>query len=169
MRLFEFNYFSILPSFVLLVAWSMESGEHMPDKFAFLSELSRITMPGGRIIIVTWCHRELNGTALSRAEINLLSNICRAYYLPRWVAGSEYVDLAKRLGLVDVRSADWSTHVLPFWGAVVRSALLPRNIWRLLRGGWTTVKAAVAAVWMMRGLHTGAIRFVIITATKPLN
>lgn len=37
----------------------MESGEHMPDKEAFLKELLRVTMPGGRIIIVTWCHREL--------------------------------------------------------------------------------------------------------------
>ncbi len=141
----------------------------MPDKNAFIGELARITTPGGRIIIVTWCHRELNGTSLSESEETLLSRICRAYYLPRWVAGSEYVNLAKRLGLVDVRSADWSTHVLPFWGAVIRSAITPRNIWRLLRGGWTTVNAAVAAVWMMRGLHSGAIRFVIITATKPIS
>ena len=41
----------------ILIAWSMESGEHMPDKKQFVKELFRVTAPGGRIIIVTWCHR----------------------------------------------------------------------------------------------------------------
>lgn len=37
--------------------WSMESGEHMPDKAQFIRELSRVCKPGGKILIVTWCHR----------------------------------------------------------------------------------------------------------------
>ena len=37
--------------------WSLESGEHMPDKQRFVGELARVCAPGGRIIIVTWCHR----------------------------------------------------------------------------------------------------------------
>lgn len=36
------------------LAWSMESGEHMPDKRRFVNELVRVTGPGGRVIIVTW-------------------------------------------------------------------------------------------------------------------
>lgn len=39
------------------LVWSMESGEHMPDKARFVGELARVCMPSGRIIIVTWCHR----------------------------------------------------------------------------------------------------------------
>ena len=39
------------------LVWSMESGEHMPNKARFVGELARVCMPGGRIIIVTWCHR----------------------------------------------------------------------------------------------------------------
>ena len=39
------------------LVWSMESGEHMPDKQRFVGELARVAAPGGRIIIVTWCHR----------------------------------------------------------------------------------------------------------------
>ncbi len=37
--------------------WSLESGEHMPDKERFVGELARVCAPGGHIIIVTWCHR----------------------------------------------------------------------------------------------------------------
>lgn len=39
------------------LVWSLESGEHMPDKERFVHELCRVACPGGRIIIVTWCHR----------------------------------------------------------------------------------------------------------------
>ena len=39
------------------LVWSLESGEHMPDKARFVGELARVSAPGGRLIIVTWCHR----------------------------------------------------------------------------------------------------------------
>ena len=39
------------------LVWSMESGEHMPDKAQFVGELTRVCKAGGRIIMVTWCHR----------------------------------------------------------------------------------------------------------------
>ena len=37
--------------------WSMESGEHMPMKPQFVAELARVCKPGGKILMVTWCHR----------------------------------------------------------------------------------------------------------------
>lgn len=36
------------------LVWSMESGEHMPDKTKFMGELTRVAAPGGKVIIVTW-------------------------------------------------------------------------------------------------------------------
>lgn len=41
------------------LVWSLESGEHMPDKKRFVGELCRVCAPGGKVIIVTWCHRVL--------------------------------------------------------------------------------------------------------------
>ena len=40
------------------------------------------------------------------------------------------VDLAHTLGLEDVRFADWSDFIAPFWPAVFRSALKPKNFFR---------------------------------------
>ncbi|MEO0854417.1 MAG: methyltransferase domain-containing protein, partial [Cyanobacteria bacterium J06648_11] len=37
--------------------WTLESGEHMPDKRQFLSECLRVLKPGGRLALATWCHR----------------------------------------------------------------------------------------------------------------
>ena len=57
----------------------MESGEHMPDKVKFMNELFRFTAPGGRILIVTWCHRELEvgENSLTAKELRLLDKINR--------------------------------------------------------------------------------------------
>ena len=49
----------------------------MPDKERFMGELFRVATPGGRVLVVTWCHRELRPgeTALSDAELRLLAKI----------------------------------------------------------------------------------------------
>jgi len=38
--------------------------------------------------------------------------LAAAYYLPDWVPGSQYVEIAQQLGLKDVRMTDWSQHVV---------------------------------------------------------
>ena len=43
------------------LVWSMESGEHMPEKPRFVNELVRVCTPGGRVIVVTWCRRWVGG------------------------------------------------------------------------------------------------------------
>lgn len=151
------------------LTWSMESGEHMPDKDRFMSELVRVTAPGGRVLIVTWCHRELKEgeIGLTAKEQRLLDKINDAYYLPDWVPASRYVELAQQYGLKEVRSDDWSEFIAPFWPAVFRSALVPKNFIRMMRTGKTTIKGAIATLWMLRGFQKGIVKFALITGIKP--
>eukprot|EP00250_Pteridium_aquilinum_P026531 c3314_g1_i1 orf=362-1411(-) len=148
--------------------WSMESGEHMPDKGKFMSELVRVTKPGGQILIVTWCHRELspNEKTLKANEQELLDKICDSYYLPAWCATSKYVSIAQSMGLQDIKSADWSKHISPFWPAVIVSALSVKGLLGLTKSGWTTIKGAVAMAYMVQGYNDGLIKFALITARK---
>ena len=73
------------------LVWSMESGEHMPDKTRFVNELTRVCAPGGRVLVVTWCHRVLRDgeAALPADEQFLLDRICDAYYLPAWCSAGD--------------------------------------------------------------------------------
>lgn len=48
--------------------------------------------------------------------------------------------LAEANGLQDIKIADWSNEVAPFWGEVVKSALTSEGILGLLKAGWTTIK-----------------------------
>jgi tocopherol O-methyltransferase len=151
------------------LVWSLESGEHMPGKPKFVKELARLCAPGGRVIVVTWCHRNLlpGETALRPEEQALLDRICEAYYLPPWCPPSEYAELMAAEGLEEIKTADWSEAVAPFWGAVIRKALTPRGVAGLFGAGWQTIKGAVVMPLMARGLAMGTVRFALVTAVKP--
>lgn len=150
------------------LTWSMESGEHMPDKAKFVGELCRVTAPGGRVIVVTWCHRILNEgeTQLEPEEQALLDRICEAYYLPAWCSIADYERLFREQGMQDIRTDDWSEAVSPFWAAVIKSALSTRGFAGLFKAGWTTIKGAVVMPLMARGLKRGLIKFNLITCQK---
>mmetsp|Transcript_54885 Transcript_54885/g.133294 ORF Transcript_54885/g.133294 Transcript_54885/m.133294 type:complete len:232 (-) Transcript_54885:35-730(-) len=153
------------------LVWSLESGEHMPDKPKFVNELWRVCCPGGRIIVVTWCHRDLdtkNGeTSLTKKEQKLLAKINRAYYLPEWCSVQDYVDLFQSKGATDIKRDDWSYVIAPFWKAVIRSSFSLRSVVGLLKSGPTTIRGAYAMLLMLRGFNTGLIKFGLITCTKP--
>ena len=149
--------------------WSMESGEHMPDKKKFVDELARVCEPGGTIVVVTWCHRALKeGEALEPAEKALLDRICDAYYLPAWCSVDDYERLARDAGMTDIRTDDWSDEVRPFWKGVVSTALTWSGIVGLLKAGPATLRGALVMPLMQTGLATGTIRFNAITMQKPL-
>jgi len=152
------------------LVWSLESGEHMPDKEQFINELFRVATPGGRIIIVTWCHRDLEKgeTGLTRKEDKLLAKINRAYYLPRWCSVQDYVDMLETKGATGIKREDWSYIIAPFWKAVIKSSLNLKSLVGLLKSGFSTIRGAYAMLLMLRGFNSGLIKFGLITCTKPL-
>ena len=102
---------------------------------ALVAQLARACAPRGRVILVTWCHRDLRARerALSLVERALLGVINACYYLPRWCSVADYDALLTAEGLRDVRTADWTPRIAPFWPAVIRTAARPRNALKLLR------------------------------------
>ncbi|PKI38988.1 hypothetical protein CRG98_040621 [Punica granatum] len=151
------------------LVWSMESGEHMPDKQKFVNELVRVAAPGGTIIIVTWCHRDLKDDeeSLQSWEKELLDKICKDYFLPSWCSAADYVKLLQSLPVEDIKTADWTRYVAPFWPAVLRSALTWKGLTSLLRSGMKTIKGALAMPLMIEGYKKGVIKFAIIACQKP--
>ncbi len=149
------------------LVWSMESGEHMPDKRQFMRELVRVAAPGGKVIIVTWCHRNLQpGETLTRFERGLLKLINSIYFLPPWVSMDHYVGLAQEAGLQQIKTADWTQTVKPFWPAVLRSCLSLKSM-KVLFTSSTVRKGALAILYMMLGYSCGLIKFGVITGEKP--
>ncbi|KAF6173917.1 hypothetical protein GIB67_039868, partial [Kingdonia uniflora] len=77
--------------------WSLECGDHLPDKTKFVSELVRVTAPGGTIILATSCLGDLtpNEESLKPQERELLQSLCESIYLLEWISCAHYADLFK--------------------------------------------------------------------------
>ncbi len=149
------------------LVWSLESGEHMPDKAKFLEECYRVLQPGGKLILATWCHRETSITGeLTYDEIGHLKEIYRVYCLPYVIALSEYKAIAKSTGLRNIKSDDWSMRVAPFWDVVIDSAFNIEVVTGLVKAGWQTIQSALSLNLMSRGYSRGLIRYGLILGTK---
>ncbi|MBD1921607.1 methyltransferase domain-containing protein [Microcoleus sp. FACHB-831] len=150
------------------LVWSLESGEHMPDKRKFLQECYRVLKPGGTFIMATWCHRPLAGKAgqLTDDERKHLAEIYRVYALPYVISLPEYESMADKISFQDLRTADWSTAVAPFWDVVIDSAFTPSAILGLIMSGWGTIEAALSLGLMSRGYQRGLVRFGLLCGTK---
>lgn len=148
--------------------WSLESGEHMPDKVKFIQECDRVLKPGGTLLMVTWCHRPTEGAAgeLTADERQHLEDIYRVYCLPYVISLPEYAAIAQNLNLQNIRTADWSIAVAPFWDVVIDSALTPSAIFGLLFSGWETIQAALSLGLMRRGYERGLVRFGLLCGKK---
>ena len=148
------------------LVWSLESGEHMPDKTKFIQECYRVLKPGGKLIVVTWCHRPTDRLPLTAEEEKHLAEIYRVYHLPYVISLPEYEAIARNISLNNIRTADWSQAVAPFWDLVILSAFNPKAIFGLLTSGWDTIQAALSLGLMSEGYKSGLIRFGLLSGTK---
>ena len=157
---FEDNSFDLV--------WSLESGEHMPDKTKFLQECYRVLKPEGKLILATWCHRPTTSLAgeLTDYEQRHLQMIYQMYYLPYVISLPEYEEIFRNCGFKNIKADDWSIAVAPFWDTVIDSALKPEAIMGLFRTGWETIVGALALPLMSSGYQKGLIRYGVICASN---
>jgi tocopherol O-methyltransferase len=150
------------------LVWSMESGEHMPDKVAFLQECYRVLKPEGKLLMATWCHRPTDslGGALTWLEQQQLNWIYQVYGLPYVVSLPDYEAIARTCGFRGLTSADWSLAVAPFWDQVIASALTPEALAGLVKAGLGTFQGALALGPMRQGLQSGLIRYGLLCAER---
>jgi tocopherol O-methyltransferase len=148
--------------------WSMESGEHMPNKAGFLQECHRLLKPGGKLLMVTWCHRPTHSLAgpLTAAERGQLDWIYRVYGLPYVLSLPDYQTIAETAGFQHIQTADWSQAVAPFWDEVIASAFSWDAVKGLIQAGPETIQGALALWPMRQGLYGGLIRYGLLQATR---
>ncbi|EFJ30343.1 hypothetical protein SELMODRAFT_89835 [Selaginella moellendorffii] len=156
------------------LVWCMECAVHIEDKLKLVQEMARVTKPGGRVVLVSWCHRELKPgeTSLKKDEQALLDKICAAYFFPPWCATSEYETLACNAGLQEVKVEDWTRHMLPFWGMLTGQLFTLGGAFKLLTSGWahmrTSLSLAYHFFYMDKGFKNGTFKYAVVVGKKEL-
>lgn len=150
------------------LVWSLESGEHMPDKAKFMAECYRVLKPGGTFLMAAWCHRPTEDPhpPLTSAEDAHLKELYQVYCLPYIISLPAFEAIARDLGFQGVMTADWSDAVAPFWGEVIRSAFSLEAALGLLQAGPKIIQAALAMRLMSQGYERGLVKFGVLQGRK---
>lgn len=98
------------------LVWACESGEHMPDKKAYVEEMTRVLKPGGTLVIATWCQRDDTDAPLTEEDKNRLQFLYDEWAHPFFISKEAYGKLCHETGkLGDVTVSDWTTPTINSW------------------------------------------------------
>jgi tocopherol O-methyltransferase len=148
---------------------AIESLSHMADPVRAVAEAARVLKPGGRFVACVW----LTGPSPRRWEIrHLLRPICDEGRLTGLPHGADHIEWARGAGLVEVDLEDVSDRVARTWRVCairLGRALARRDAWRYLMDRENTERTFALTVFrLLVAYRTGAMRYGILTATKPV-
>jgi MPBQ/MSBQ methyltransferase len=102
------------------LVWACESGEHMPDKAAYVREMTRVLKPGGTLVLACWCQRDADAARgaepLGPEDLDNLRFLCEEWAHPFFVSIEDFGAMAEQTGDMDgVELADWTAPTLASW------------------------------------------------------
>merc|ERR1719183_2905205 len=158
------------------LVWGCESGEHMPDKKAYVEEMTRVLKPGGTLVIATWCQRELEkGEEFSSKEQKQLQFLYDEWAHPYFVSIEEYERLCTGTGkLGAVSGANWVKETIAAWRHSIWVGVW--DPWIVILKGftsrtgpriwWKTIREIVTLERMHRAFDCGLMTYGMVKARK---
>jgi tocopherol O-methyltransferase len=157
-----------LPDAAFDAVIALESLTHMADPAAAIAEAFRVLRPGGRFVGCLWMAAERPPAWAVRLLLRPICDEGRLHALPqpsdlgRWLGAA---------GFVDVGLEDLAARVAPTWsvssGRVLRALLRPSS-WRYLADSRSSERRfAVTVARMLLGYRTGAMRYGMVSGTRP--
>lgn len=147
----------------------VESTEHMQDKPAFFTEVSRLLRPGGRFVVVAWLAREQPGATETKY---LLEPICAEGRLPSMASAREYEEMLATAGFGDLEFEDLTRQVKKTWRVCALRCLTRISSHQFLRQRFFDSTFAnrvfaktVLRIWLAYTL--GSMRYGIFSGRKP--
>lgn len=98
------------------IVWACESGEHMPDKEAYINEMMRVLKPGGKFVMATWCQRDDREVPFSEKDKRDLKFLYEEWTHPYFISIEKYKDIIDATGLMnEVTTQDWKEQTIASW------------------------------------------------------
>lgn len=98
------------------IVWACESGEHMPDKEAYINEMMRVLKPGGKFVMATWCQRDDRDVPFDDRDKRDLRFLYEEWTHPYFISIEKYKEIIDATGLMnDVTTEDWNEQTIASW------------------------------------------------------
>nr|AHH02784.1 tocopherol-like methyltransferase [Vinca minor] len=151
------------------MVFTLQCIEHIQDKEKFISEMVRVAAPGAPIVILSSGHRNLSPSeeSLKPEEKKQLKKMCDLLLLSGLCSSSDYVNWLTPLSIEDIKTADWTQNVTPFYPLFLKEVFSWKVfISMLMKGGWSIIKVALGVKIMAKAADTGLLKFVAVTCRK---
>lgn len=152
------------------LVWACESGEHMPDKNAYVNEMVRVLAPGGALAVATWCQREETPeTPLTEEDKDNLQFLYDEWAHPYFISYEEYARIMEATGTMEkVSGEDWVKNTIASWRHSVWVGVY--DPWPVVfKGPWVwykTVREIVTLERMHRAFDRGLMTYGMIKGRK---
>lgn len=98
------------------IVWACESGEHMPDKKAYINEMMRVLKPGGKFVMACWCQRDDSEKPFDKKDKRDLQFLYEEWTHPYFVSKEEFGKLIEDTGVMGpVTLANWVDETIASW------------------------------------------------------
>ena len=153
------------------VVWGCESGEHMPDKKKYVTEMARVLKPGGKMVIATWCQRDNATRSFNAEEEQALDFLYSEWTHPYFISIPDYAaSLKKDAAMVDVETDDWNKNTIASWRHSIWVGVF--DPWPVIRAGprmwYKCLRDGICLERMHRAFKRGLMEYGMIKGTKPL-
>jgi MPBQ/MSBQ methyltransferase len=151
------------------VVWACESGEHMPDKAAYINEMMRVLKPGGTFVMACWCQRdETPARPFDKRDKRDLRYLYEEWTHPYFISISDFAKLIDNTKVMNpVTTANWVKETIASWRHSVYVGIVdprgwifkPRIYLKCVRDGYCLER-------MHRAFKRGLMEYGMFTATK---
>lgn len=150
------------------IVWACESGEHMPDKEAYINEMMRVLKPGGKFVMATWCQRDDREVPFSEKDNRDLRFLYEEWTHPYFISIEKYAEIIDATGVMSkVTTEDWNTQTIASWrhsnwvGVYDPRGFIfkPHKYLKCLRDGYCLER-------MHRAFDRGLMQYGMFAATK---
>lgn len=145
--------------------WISEALSHFPDKHAFWRGAHAMLKPGGKLVVADWFRADHLGSHLTDTVI---ADIERSMLLPRLDEVSAYIAGLTAAGCRLVYMEDVSAETARTWDICLELVAKPAlwaMAWKL---GSDFIAFLRSFVSMREGFRTGAFRYALLVAEKPM-
>ena len=150
------------------IVWACESGEHMPDKKAYINEMMRVLKPGGTFVMACWSQRDDSEVPFTKKDKRDLQYLYEEWTHPYFISVNDFKKLIDDTGVMnEVTTANWVKETIASWRHSIWVGVFDPRGWIFKpRKYMKCFRDAYCLERMHRAFKRGLMEYGMWTATK---